>query len=200
MVRRLSPRWPDPICCRRFSARSLCAPDSSRSRSRDLRTAKANCLLRNCDRSFWQRTVNPVGRCFRITHVSTFWTFWPPLPALRVVVHSKSFGGISKSIDSGSGKTATVIVEVWTRPLRSVGGIRCHRWPPASFANAVAAPGPSIERLTYPGSCSMRSTLKPPPHAAAGINLQLVFDEQLGVIATFGRSDFDDRHGSSVDE
>ena len=46
----------------------------------------------------------------------------------------RSSGLISRSDSSASGRTATVTVEVWTRPWDSVVGMRWTRWtPPSNF-------------------------------------------------------------------
>jgi hypothetical protein len=98
---------------------------------------------------------------------------------------------------AGSGSTATVIVDVWMRPLRSVGGTRCHRWPPLSLANKAWACGPSTRNTTMPGRSSSRSRLKTPPSRKLEIDAELIADKQLGVGATFRGADFDNTHGYS---
>jgi len=55
------------------------------------------------------------------------------------------------SRESTGSRTATVMVEVCTRPRFSVSGIRCHLWPPGSFAKAFLAPGPEISRMMMAG-------------------------------------------------
>jgi hypothetical protein len=69
------------------------------------------------------RTVRPVGKCFRITQLSTLFAFCPPFPPDLVVEYSRSLECIENSDGSGSRKVATVIVEVCTLPLLSVGGM-----------------------------------------------------------------------------
>lgn len=92
-----------------------------------------------------------------------------------------------------------MMVEVCTRPLFSVGGTRCQRWPPASLENALWAPLPSTLKTAMPGRFSTIEALKPPPLTVLQIDRQLLVDEQLGVRTAFGSTDFDDYvfHGSS---
>lgn len=99
------------------------------------------------------------------------------------------------SDSSGSGKTATVMVLVCTRPRFSVGGTRCHRWPPASLANVSSAPGPDTTNATNPSVCSVISTSKTPPLHQFHVDGELIFDEELCVSATFGSTNFYDWHG-----
>ena len=47
------------------------------------------------------------------------------------------------STSSGSGKTATVAVDVWIRPWASVSGTRCTRWTPLSNWRWRNAPSPA---------------------------------------------------------
>src|SRR5215471_10058973 len=127
--------------------------------------------------------------------VSTLLTFWPPAPEARQVDHSRSQSRIWTRQLAGSGRTATVIVDVWMRPLRSVGGTRCQRWPPLSLANKAWASGPSIRNTIMPGRSSSRSRLKTPPPRKLEIDAELLANEQFGVVATFRGADFDDTHG-----
>ena len=112
----------------------------------------------------------------------------------RQVDHSRSQSRIWTRQLAGSGRTATVMVEVWMRPLRSVGGTRCQRWPPLSFANRAWACGPSTRNTIMPGRCSRRSRLKPPPPCKLALNAELLANEQFGVIAAFRGADFDNTH------
>src|SRR5262245_1524057 len=122
--------------------------------------------------------------------VSTLLTFWPPAPEARQVDHSRSPSRIWMRQLTGSGSTATVTVEVWVRPLRSVGGTRCHRWPPLSLANRASACGPSTRNTMMPGRSSTRSRLKPPPPRELEIDAELLTNEQFGVVAAFRGADF----------
>src|SRR5207245_7258096 len=58
------------------------------------------------------------------------------------------FSPIVTSTSSASGKTATVTVEVWIRPLDSVTGTRCTRLPPRSNFSRLQAPLPWMNRIT----------------------------------------------------
>ena len=78
-----------------------------------------------------------------------------------------SLGSIVMSTSSTSGSTATVAVEVWSRPWLSVWGTRCTRWTPASCLKTAYAPEPftpMITSLSPPASASpddISSTLRP---------------------------------------
>ena len=56
----------------------------------------------------------------------------PPAPEDRKTSILMSAGFRSISTSSASGITATVAVEVWTRPPDSVSGTRWTRWTPLS--------------------------------------------------------------------
>ena len=71
-------------------------------------------------------------------------TLWPPGPLEQKVSIRRSFASIWMSTSSASGRTATVAVEVWMRPLASVAGTRCTRWTPLSYLSLLYAPRPSI--------------------------------------------------------
>src|SRR6266542_342828 len=58
----------------------------------------------------------PVGRCVIRTAESVVLTLWPPGPEERNTSISRSLGLMSTSASSASGITATVAVDVWTRP------------------------------------------------------------------------------------
>ena len=60
-------------------------------------------------------------------------TLWPPGPLEQNVSMRRSFSLIWMSTSSASGRTATVAVEVWMRPLASVAGTRCTRYTPLSY-------------------------------------------------------------------
>ena len=53
-----------------------------------------------------------------------------------------SLGSIATSTSSASGRTATVIVDVWMRPCDSVSGTRCTRCTPDSHLKTEYAPSP----------------------------------------------------------
>src|SRR5262245_7510819 len=129
--------------------------------------------------------------------VSTLLTFWPPAPEARHVDHSRSLSGICAWQLVGSGSTATVIVDVWTRPLRSVGGTRCQRWPPLSLANKAWASGPSTRNTIMPGRSSIRTRLKTPPPRKLEIDAELFANEQFSIVAAFRGADFDNTHSIS---
>ncbi len=71
----------------RISPRSrACSSSCSRTRSsskRALRMRIAVSRFCNCDRSFWQETTMPLGRCVMRTAVSVLLTFCPPAPVAR---------------------------------------------------------------------------------------------------------------------
>ena len=58
------------------------------------------------------------------TAESVVLTLWPPGPVERYTSTLSSFSSISTSTSSASGMTATVAVDVWTRPCDSVCGTR----------------------------------------------------------------------------
>jgi hypothetical protein len=64
-----------------------------------------------------------------------------------------SFSSTLMSTSSASGRTATVTVEVWMRPLASVAGTRCTRCTPRSNLSRLQAPLPWMKRMI---------SLKPP--------------------------------------
>src|SRR5215510_13016902 len=84
-------------------------------RARSTRMAFARFLI--CDRSSWQVTTSPVGRCVRRTAESVVLTPCPPGPEDRYTSTCTSRSSILTSTSSASGRTATVTVEVWIRPL-----------------------------------------------------------------------------------
>jgi hypothetical protein len=96
---------------------------------------------------------------------------------------------------AGSGSTATVIVDVWMRPLRSVGGTRCQRWPPLLLTNSASAPCPSRRNTIMPGRSSRRSMLKTSPPRKLQIHAELLSNEQFGFYAAFRGANFDNTHG-----
>ena len=77
------------------------------------------------------------------------------------------YHSILKSLGSNSiievdifSKTATVTVEVWTLPFRSVGGTLCILWPPASLLSSVKS-SPIISIETSPDLESNRRCFQP---------------------------------------
>lgn len=114
----------------------------------------------------------------------------PPGPLPRRVVHWRSDGSIRRSMGSGSGRTATVTVLVWTRPRRSVGGTRCHRWPPASLPKATAAAAPETRRTISPGRSSITSSSKIPPQCSPRVDACLFAHEQFRVGPALGSPNF----------
>jgi hypothetical protein len=84
-------------------------------------------------------------------------------------------------VSVGSDKTATVTVDVWTRPRFSVGGIRCHRWPPASFAKALSQPLPAALKISIPGLLWMISRLKTPPLGQLRVDGELIVHQKFCV-------------------
>mmetsp|Transcript_31469 Transcript_31469/g.68796 ORF Transcript_31469/g.68796 Transcript_31469/m.68796 type:complete len:259 (+) Transcript_31469:753-1529(+) len=118
----------------------------------------ARILFFSCERSSVQKTRMPVGLWIRSIAVSTLFTFCPPAPPDRAVVISMSFGSTWTSTSSTSGITATVAVEVCTRPPLSVAGTRCTRCTPASHF--------SFEYTLNPVT-SMITSLYPPMSASA---------------------------------
>ena len=68
-----------PAACARRRSRSACSllrlvEQSARS------TVIAFVRFLSCERSSWQTTTMPVGRCVMRTAVATLLTFWPPAP------------------------------------------------------------------------------------------------------------------------
>jgi hypothetical protein len=77
-------------------------------------------------------------------------TLWPPGPLEQNVSTRRSFGSILMSTSSASGRTATVAVEVWMRPLASVTGTRCTRWTPLCGAGAATGLPPTVAMTSSP--------------------------------------------------
>ena len=67
------------------------------------------------------------------TAESVVLTDWPPGPLARLTsIRRSRSSSIATSTSSTSGRTMTVAVLVWIRPLDSVDGTRCTRWTPPS--------------------------------------------------------------------
>ena len=96
----------------------------------------------------------PVGLWVMRTAESVVFTDWPPGPDDRYTSICRSSGRISTSTSSASGNTATVAVDVCSRPWDSVTGTRCTRWTPDSCFRRVYA---SLPRT------SITASLSPPP-------------------------------------
>jgi len=191
MVRRLSPLCPLPTCFFLSAEMLPCLRSLSAANSLAVRIARAMSLFRFCERSSSQRTVRPVGICLRMTQVSSLLAFCPPFPPERVVEYSRSLGDTENSYGCGSVKVATVTVEVWTRPLRSVGGILCHLWPPDSLANTFSVFLPVTRNTTIPGLSSVSSTSKTPPLRKFRVDSELVDHQQFGVHSSLSSPNFD---------
>jgi hypothetical protein len=71
--------------------------------------------------------------CVSLDEACDLFRFCPPqpVPEYHSILKSRSFQE-TLGVSCGS-ITATVTVDVWTRPLRSVGGTRWILCPPASF-------------------------------------------------------------------
>ena len=107
----------------------------------------------------------PVGLCMRSMAVSTLLTFWPPAPPDRAVLISISFSSIFTSTSSTSGITATVAVDVCTRPCDSVAGTRCTLCTPASHLSSEYTLSPVI---------STTISLYPPKSAVLAVKIVAV--------------------------
>jgi hypothetical protein len=98
------------------------------------------------ERSSWQVTTSPVGTWVMRTAESVVLTPCPPGPEDRYTSTRMSFSSTLMSTSSASGRTATVTVEVWMRPLDSVAGTRWTRWTPRSNLSRLQAPRPWMKR------------------------------------------------------
>lgn len=196
MVRILSERIPQPTWSFLVALRSLVAARVWASLRRVLRSPRAVWRLMCWLLPPSTRTVVFVGMCRRITTVSVLLRCWPPLPVPRVNCSSRSRGRRATSRSLGSLRTATVTVLVWTRPLFSVAGMRCHRCPPGSCSNADAALGPSTRNSKNPDRTSNTAWSKSLHGHVFLVDAELLEDELFCVFTTFTRSDFDENsHG-----
>src|SRR5690348_159202 len=94
------------------------------------------------ERSFWQETTMPVGRCVMRTAESVVLTPWPPGPEERYTSTRISSSEMSmSSVCSTTGTTSTAANEVCRRPWLSNGLIRTSRWVPASTESVPYAYG-----------------------------------------------------------
>src|ERR1700733_7361293 len=85
------------------------------------------------DFSSWQETTVLVGRWVMRMAEYVVLTDCPPGPEEQKVSMRRSLASILMSTSSASGRTATVMAEVWTRPWVSVAGTRWTRWTPLSY-------------------------------------------------------------------
>ena len=105
------------------------------------------------------------------------------------------------STSSGSGRTATVAVEVWIRPCASVSGTRWTRWTPLSNWRWRKAPSPATLNETSrkpPSSVGLEvEHLELPAHLLGEppVHLVEVAGEQGGLVAAGARPDLDDQGG-----
>lgn len=99
---------------------------------------------------------------------------------------------------SSEPRTATVTVDVCTRPRFSVGGTRCQRCPPASFAKSALAPLPSKRTETNPGLSSRRVESKTPPVSGLDVGAEHVGYQKLRILTAFGGAyfNYNGLHGS----
>ncbi len=95
-------------------------------------------------RSCWHSTTVPVGLWISRTAEEVLFTCCPPAPEERNTCISTSAGLSCTSTVSISGSTATVAVEVCTRPPDSVSGTRWTRWTPLSNFSRDQAPSPLL--------------------------------------------------------
>src|SRR5262249_6213073 len=100
---------------------------------RERRTFIAFALFLICDFSSCCETTTPVGICVMRTAEYVVLTLCPPGPLEQNVSMRRSLSLICTSTSSASGRTATVTVDVWTRPLASVAGTRWTRCTPLSY-------------------------------------------------------------------
>ncbi len=89
--------------------------------------------FRSCERSFWQATTMPVGRCVMRTAESAVLTPCPPGPEERYTSTRSSSSLITTSTSSTSGITATEANEVCRRLEASNGEMRIRRCTPTSL-------------------------------------------------------------------
>ena len=198
MVRRLSPLIPEPTCDRRSPARAASMPDCFASQMRARRRAKAEARFPCWLRPSSQRTVTPLGLCQTCTALLILLRACPPAPEPRIAVHSRSQSRRCTCASVGSGRTATVTVLVWTRPRFSLGGMRCHRWPPGSSRNISSAPRPVTRKTIMPERTSRSSASKTPPRTAACVDFHLLGDERLRVVPAFSGANLNDGHARSL--
>mmetsp|Transcript_10406 Transcript_10406/g.31807 ORF Transcript_10406/g.31807 Transcript_10406/m.31807 type:complete len:262 (-) Transcript_10406:215-1000(-) len=132
--------------------------------------AMASSLLRSWLLCSELLTAVPVGRCTIRTAVSTLFTFWPPLPPLRMVVISTSFSSTSTPCSSSSssfGMTSMPAKLVWRFPCALNGDIRTSRCVPFSALRYPYANSPSTSSVadlyphSSPGLSSARRTENP---------------------------------------
>lgn len=101
----------------------------------------------------------PDGICVIRHEVFTLFRFCPPhpVPLYHSIFSSES---ATPTLTTDGSITATVTVEVWTLPLRSVGGTRCMRWPPGSL-NKPDKSLPSTAMCISPSRAETRRVVQP---------------------------------------
>lgn len=134
----------------------------------------------------------PLGICRSCTALLVTFRCCPPAPEPRHVAQSRSCSRRTNCVSVGSGKTATVTVLVCTRPLFSVGGIRCQRCPPASSLKTCPACLPSARKTRRPDRRSTISRSKTPLERDLGVDGELLFDQELCIGTAFGGTNLDD--------
>src|SRR5688572_24682966 len=97
-----------------------------------------------------------------------------------------------RSTSLGSGNTATVTVDVWTRPRFSFGGMRCQRCPPGSVSSSDRAPRPVMRNATNPSRSSRSTASKRPPPRDANVDGHLLAHERLCVVTALGGAYLED--------
>jgi hypothetical protein len=140
MVRILSPRWPEPTMffrstdvffrtCEFFASSSL----SIKARRAE---ARLDSLLRPCLVS-----MRPEGTCISLQEFWCLFLCCPPAPEPEnhSTLKSPSLRESHTVRLAWSEMTATVTVDVWVLPRRSVGGTLWNRWPPASASNPLSS-------------------------------------------------------------
>jgi hypothetical protein len=93
------PAAPPPMCTRAHAqqGRRSDGPARRGRGRRRRRTRSADALLRCCERSFWQVTTRPLGRCVMRTALSVTLTCCPPAPLARMVSTRRSSSRTSTS-------------------------------------------------------------------------------------------------------
>ena len=132
------------------------------------------------------------------TAESVVLTDCPPGPDDRNTSTWRSFGSISTSTSSASGRTATVADEVWTRPCDSVTGTRWTRCGPASnfmrdHTPVAGHPEHDLGEATQLGRRGRHHLERPAPAGGERpVHLEQVAGEQVRLLASLGPADLDD--------
>mmetsp|Transcript_110512 Transcript_110512/g.336132 ORF Transcript_110512/g.336132 Transcript_110512/m.336132 type:complete len:270 (+) Transcript_110512:224-1033(+) len=173
-VRIFSERSPVPRCSfRMLCSRSLRAARRwPSSRVRSISSARAR--FSSCEGDVAQCTVRPEARCVARMAWCAAFTLWPPGPEDFLLTSRRtSLGASTRSSSRATGSTTTTALEVCMRPLRSVAGMRCTRWPPDSQRSQPKAPSPppptlALAACTEPKGPSVScSSSKLQPRASA---------------------------------